>query len=382
VNLRSTAQFAVLSQSGITTAGQAYIINGNVGTSPAAGSYEIDLVQTNVNGTIYEASAGGPAGAVVNPTLLTTAVGDFTTAYNDAAGRTPIPTGPFLNPGAGAGIGGLNLVPGLYKITSSLLVIGSDLTLTGGSNDVWIFQVGADLQMANGVHIILAGGAQAGNVFWQVGSGATIGTSAQFHGTIMAHTAVTMNTTSTMVGRALAGTAVTVDGSSITLPSAVTLYDVSLQVNIAPSAVVSNGAQWQVDSGPAQNSGAIVTGLSGGNHTVSFTPVPGWNTPSNQTVTSSVTNGEVTIASGLYTPSITPGSGLILLTNGAGIIHHADWPKILVIGNKYTVTAVPSAKKTYSPTGWVERSSPTQCWARRPDTRLPWNQIYYWKPAL
>jgi len=82
--------------------------------------------------------------------------------------------------------------------------------------------VAAGLTVGNGIRVILTDGAQAGNIFWQVGTTATIGTGAAFNGTIMAHAAVTMASTSTMTGRALAGTAVTFDGSSITLPSTVT----------------------------------------------------------------------------------------------------------------------------------------------------------------
>ena len=226
VNLKSAGQFTILSGAGITTAGQAYNITGNVGTSPAAGSYEIDLVKANVTGIIYEVSAGGPAGAVVDPTLLTAAKGGWTAAYNDAAGRVSTPTAPLiLNPGTGGNIGGLTLAPGLYKFTTSpASITGSDVTLKGGggASDVWIFQVAAGLTVGNGIRVILTDGAQAGNIFWQVGTTATIGTGAAFNGTIMAHAAVTMASTSTMTGRALAGTAVTFDGSSITLPSTVT----------------------------------------------------------------------------------------------------------------------------------------------------------------
>jgi hypothetical protein len=143
----------------------------------------------------------------------------LTTAFNDAAGRTPIPTGPFLNPGAG-NIGGLNLVPGLYKFTSTALITGADVTLTGGPNDVWIFQIGKDLQVGSTRHVILAGGAQARNIFWQVGSSAVIGTFAVFKGTIMAAQAITLNTSSTMEGRALAFTAgVTFNGTRGSLPT-------------------------------------------------------------------------------------------------------------------------------------------------------------------
>jgi len=223
VNLGSTADFALLSYAAITSTGGG-VITGDAGVSPAAGSF-IGLNAAQVNGTIYEVDSSGPAGAVVAPALLTTAMGDLTIAYNDAAGRTPIPTGPFLNPGAaylsGYNIGGMTLGPGLYKFGSGQTAfIESDVTLTGGPNDVWIFQCGADLQVANSVHIILAGGAQAGNIFWQVDTAAVLGTSSVFEGTIMAGTSVTMNTSSTVQGRALAETAgVVFNGNSISLPS-------------------------------------------------------------------------------------------------------------------------------------------------------------------
>jgi hypothetical protein len=88
-----------------------------------------------VVGTIYAVDPGYGAGSVIDPVLLTAAKGDLTTASIEAAGRTPVPTGPFLNPGAG-NIGGLNLVPGLYKFDTTALITGSDVTLTGGPNDV------------------------------------------------------------------------------------------------------------------------------------------------------------------------------------------------------------------------------------------------------
>jgi hypothetical protein len=174
-----------------------------------------------VNGTIYAVDATGTQGAnvVIDPTLLTAAKGDLTTAYNEARDRTPVPTGPFLNPGAG-NIGGMNLIPGLYKFTGTALITGSDVTLTGGPNDVWIFQIGADLQVGSGIHVILAGGAKARNIFWQVTSSAVIDTFAVFKGTILAANAVVMKTSSTLEGRAMAFTAeVTFNGTGGGLPT-------------------------------------------------------------------------------------------------------------------------------------------------------------------
>ena len=206
VDLRSTADFVILSGAAITTTGGG-IINGNVGASPITGA-AIHLTCAQVNGTIYTVDAAGPLPCrVIDSTLLTTAKGDLTIAYNDAAGRTPVPAGPFLNPGLtpGAGnIGGMNLAPGLYKFTTTAYITGSDVTLTGGADDVWIFQCAQDLQVGSGIKVILAGGAQAKNIFWQVGTSAVLDTFSDFKGTIMADQAITMKTSSMIEGRALA----------------------------------------------------------------------------------------------------------------------------------------------------------------------------------
>jgi Ice-binding-like len=216
VNLLSTSRFAILAATEVTDV-PASAITGDVGLSPAARSDISGLTPPQVAGTIYAASDGG-ATAV----MLTQAQGDLTIAYNDAAGRTPVPTGPFLNPGSG-NVGGLNLVPGLYKFTSEALISGSDLTLTGSASDVWIFQIGSTLTLADGIHVVLAGGAQASNIFWQVASDAALGTTAIFQGTILAHDSITLATGATLDGRALAQTAaVTLESNTITVPGTIT----------------------------------------------------------------------------------------------------------------------------------------------------------------
>lgn len=204
VYLGAAAPFTILAGAAITSTGGGQI-NGDVGASPISGS-AIGVTQAQVNGTIYAVDAAGPPGAVISPEILSEAMGDLTTAYNDAAGRSPSPTGPFLNPGAG-NMGGLNLAAGLYKFTGTALISGSDLTLTGGPDDVWIFQIAADLQVGSTIQVILAGGAQARNIFWQVGTSAVIGTFSVFKGTILANQSITMNTSSAMDGRALASVA-------------------------------------------------------------------------------------------------------------------------------------------------------------------------------
>jgi len=115
----------------------------------------------------------------------------------------------------------------------------------------------------------------------------------------------------------------------------------SLQVTLDPPGAVSAGAQWQVDGGTFQNSGATVSNLSVRSHTVSFEPVPGWTPPPDQIVT--IANGVTTTPVGLYTASLAPADGLILVTNGLGTIQHGTWPSSLGIGTEYTVHAVPKS---------------------------------------
>lgn len=218
VNLRTTTGFVILAGSLISNVPTS-VITGDVGLSPAAGSNIAGLTLGEVTGTIYTVDASGPAGSVPNPTLLTAAKGDLTTAYNDAVGRTPVPTGSFLNPGSG-NIGGLSLVPGLYKFTSSTLITGSNVTLTGSATEVWIFQIATDLTVGNGIQVILAGGAKASNIFWQVGTSATLGTTSIFKGTIMADQSISLNTGATVEGRLLARIAgVTLARNTIVKPA-------------------------------------------------------------------------------------------------------------------------------------------------------------------
>lgn len=236
VDLGSTAHFTILAGAAITTTGGG-IINGDVGASPITGA-AVHLTQAQVNGTIYVVDAAGPAGSVIAPSLLSAAKGDLTAAINDAAGRTPAPTGPFLNPGAG-NMAGLSLVAGLYKFTSTASIAGGNLTLTGGPNDVWIFQIADDLEVGSTAQVILAGGAQARNIFWQVGTSATIGTFAVFEGTILASQAITMNTSSTMDGRALAFSAgVTFNGDVGDVPSPTAPIFISITMTNSTSATL------------------------------------------------------------------------------------------------------------------------------------------------
>lgn len=126
----------------------------------------------------------------------------------------------------GAGnIGGLTLTPGVYKWSTGV-TIPTDVTLSGSANDVWIFQVAQNLNVSSAAHIILSGGAQAGNIFWVVAGQTTIGTTAVFNGNILDQTAIVLNTGATLNGRALAQTAVTLDSNAVTMSTPVTSVSV------------------------------------------------------------------------------------------------------------------------------------------------------------
>lgn len=212
VNLRSVGNFVILTKSGITDVYKS-TITGDVGSSPITGA-AILVRCTEVVGTIYSVNAAGPLPCrVTNASKLTTAVGDMQTAYTDAAGRS---NPKFLNLGAG-NIGGRTLKPGLYKFTSAV-VIPTNVTISGGPNDVWIFQVAGTLRMSSSMKIILAGGAQAKNIFWQVAGAVTLGTTSHFEGNILGKTGINLQTGASINGRLLAQTAVTLQMNTVKKP--------------------------------------------------------------------------------------------------------------------------------------------------------------------
>jgi hypothetical protein len=151
---------------------------------------------------------------VTDATFLTSAVGDMGFAYDDAAGRL---SPDFTELGAGE-IGGLTLAPGLYKWATGLLIT-TDVTLSGGPNDVWIFQVAGTLNQANATRVTLAGGALAKNIFWQVAGAVTLGTNAHFEGVVLGKTMIAVNTGTSVNGRLFAQTAVTLQMNAITEPA-------------------------------------------------------------------------------------------------------------------------------------------------------------------
>ncbi len=219
VGLGSSGNFVALAKTGISTTGTTAIV-GDIGVSPAAASFITGFgliadatntfaTSSLVTGKVYAANYAAPS-----PTYMTTAISDMQTAFSDAAGRT-LPD--FTELGAGD-ISGLSLIPGLYKWGTGVLVSGAGVTLTGGANDVWIFQIAQDLTISNSAIITLSGGAQAKNVFWQVSGKATLGTAANFSGILMSQTLISVATGAVVNGRLLAQTAVTLDAARVTAP--------------------------------------------------------------------------------------------------------------------------------------------------------------------
>ena len=199
IDLGSATSYSVLAGTTITNTG-ASTIAGDVGLSP---------------GTAITGFPPGLTAGAVNAAngAASTAKSDFTTAYNDAAGRTgglPIV----------ADLGGTTLTAGVYNSGSSIGVTGTlTLNAEGHSDAVFIFQAGSTLTTAPASSIVLENGAQACNVFWQVGSSATVATTSSFIGTIMAMTSIEVHTGATISGRLLAGSgAVTLEENVITTP--------------------------------------------------------------------------------------------------------------------------------------------------------------------
>jgi len=212
VNLRDAGNFAILSKTGITDVYKS-TVTGDIGSSPITGA-AIHLTCTEVSGKIYSVNAAGPLPCrITNASYLTTSIGDMQTAYTDAAGRT---SPNYLNLGAG-NIGGKTLSHGLYKWTTGL-VIPTNITISGSSTDIWIFQVAGTLIMSSAVKITLSGGAQAKNIFWQVAGAVTLGTTSSFEGIILGKTGINLKTGASINGRLLAQTAVTLEKNTVKHP--------------------------------------------------------------------------------------------------------------------------------------------------------------------
>ncbi len=203
VPLNSAANFEALAGATITNTGPTIITGGNLGLSPGS------------------AVTGFPPGTLTPPAVMhvtdpiaAQAQLDLTAAYNYAAGVQ----GAAVLPGD---LSGLTFTPGVYKNSSTVTLSAGNVTLDaqGNANAVFIFQIGSTLTTLGSTHVLLAGGAQAKNVFWQVGSSATLGTNSFFEGNILALQSITLDTGASLTGRALARNgAVTLDSNPVTAP--------------------------------------------------------------------------------------------------------------------------------------------------------------------
>lgn len=203
VALGAAGNFVVLAGSTVTSTGPTSV-TGDLGVSPGTAVTGFPP-GTVVGGAVH---AGDPAAAM--------AIASLTVAYDDAAARTLCAVTVAGN------LGGQTLTPGLYKSTSSLEITSGDLTLDaqGDGDAVFIFQMASTLTTTSGRQVVLTKGAKAANVFWQVGTSATLGSTSAFHGTVMADQAITMNTGATLTGRVLARVAaVGLDSNTIVKPA-------------------------------------------------------------------------------------------------------------------------------------------------------------------
>jgi len=230
IDLGLAGDFVALAKTAISMTG-ATVITGNLGVSPAAASFITGFslsadpsntfsTSSYVTGHLFAADYAEPT-----PGYLTTAVSNMEAAYSYGMGLAPDATELYAGD-----LSGQNLAGGVYKWSNDVL-INTDLTLTGSATDSWIFQISGKLTMAENVHITLAGGALAKNIFWMVGDTVAVGVGASFNGNILAQTNISMGTGSSITGRLLAQTAVTFD--------ATTVVAVAPPVNVASELFIS-----------------------------------------------------------------------------------------------------------------------------------------------
>ena len=255
IDLGTSSTYGALAGSELTNTGPT-TVDGDIGVDPGSSITGFTGAPDGSNtGEVHDTDA---------PALQ--AQSDLTTAYNDAAGLTPISSGL-------AELNGMSLAPGVYSGGALSISNNGSLTLAGTADSIWVFQAASSLTIGSATQIIITGGASACNVFWQIGSSASIGTSAQFQGTIMAAQSITAATGASVIGRLLAmSAAVTLQSNSITVPAnctpgstPITTADLVISSDTPPTAVVGMPYAFAVRaSGPTSfrvTAGALPAGL-------------------------------------------------------------------------------------------------------------------------
>ncbi|MGV8962091.1 MAG: ice-binding family protein [Candidatus Saccharimonadaceae bacterium] len=225
INLGSAMKYSILTKSGITTTGITSI-QGDIGVSPAAsteltgfgtlimntgGKTSRTENPTLLTGEVYAANYASPT-----PSELTVAIADMENAFTTANGL--VRPAAILNEGAG-NISGLTLKPGLYKWGTEVTInSGAAVTLSGGPNDTWVFQIASDFTLNSNAQVMLIGGAKAENITWVVAGQTVLGTGTVIYGNILSKTLISLNTGAKVTGRLYAQTAVTMIAATINKP--------------------------------------------------------------------------------------------------------------------------------------------------------------------
>jgi len=299
-NLQTAGNFGVLAGAGVVSPDAGTTIVGNVGSSPTPSV--TGLLASQVSGTLYTAANA----------VTAQAQSDLTAAYLDAAGR---PSCTALT-GALGGATNPSLTAGVYCYSSAAQLNGN-LTLTGSSTDVWIFQIGSTLTTATGASVSFAGGASPCNVFWQVGSSATIQTGNDFAGIIMALTSITLNG-GTLSGRALARNGTVTISSKEAIVSGCPGSSSSPFIGLSP--VTSSIVCASAGSSITKTAFVFANGLPVANKLVTFTITAG---PDSGRIGTATTN-----ASGIATFTFTApfsltssaGDTIVATINGGSIL--------------------------------------------------------------
>jgi hypothetical protein len=303
-NLQTSGKFGVLAGAGIVSADAGTTIVGNVGSSPTP--TVTGLLATQVTGTLYTAANA----------VLTTAQTDLTAAYLDAAGRSCTPLTGALGTGTNA-----NLGPGVYCYSTAALLNGT-LTLTGSPTDVWIFQIGSTLTTATGANVVFAGGASPCNVFWQVGTSATIQTGNNFAGNIMALASITLNG-GTLNGRALARNgSVTISGKETIISGCSGSSSVpSIVLSPATSSIICGAAGSTITkTAVVLSNGLPVTGTL-----VTFTITAGPDAGKTGTAITDATGTATFTFAAPFSLTSSAGDSIVATVNGGSVVSNTTF---------------------------------------------------------